>query len=178
MSNTSEEEKVAPAAATEEQEEGTKIMDPTVEEEEEEEQGKKKKKMRVEELRVEEPPANAAAALPPPVAAEAAETPAPPSEEARAARRAAHPMRMEIVRQVEFYLSSLSLPFDDFLLGKLDQGGIPASVLANASRMKQYTPDLSPEDRASLIAEVIAAHSDSLRVVRDDVIERRHPLAS
>ncbi|KAJ1446153.1 hypothetical protein M885DRAFT_264764 [Pelagophyceae sp. CCMP2097] len=107
-----------------------------------------------------------------------AEEPAPTDADSGSVSISHHPQRMEVVRQIEFYLSSLSFPFDEFMLKNADaDGAIPAAVLANAARIKQYTPELTPEERSALIIEAIRAESDTLQVAVDGTsVKRIDPL--
>ena len=84
--------------------------------------------------------------------------------------------RLALLRQLEYYFSDLSFPYDEFLASKKDgAGAIPASVLAGSPRILSMTPQLSEADRANVIVSVVP-ESDDIRVVDDNKIQRVWPL--
>lgn len=81
-----------------------------------------------------------------------------------------------LLRQLEYYFSDTSLPFDNFLLGESDEAGaIKAAVLAAFPRIVSLTPDFSAAQREGALIEV-AGQSDSIAAVGADRLKRVHPL--
>ncbi|KAL3914493.1 MAG: hypothetical protein SGPRY_007604 [Prymnesium sp.] len=71
-------------------------------------------------------------------------------------------MASEILRQLEYYFSDLSFPFDDFMMRERDaRNSILASTLAGFPRICALTPDLSEDQRVTLLLQA-AAESDSI----------------
>lgn len=85
-------------------------------------------------------------------------------------------MNEDVLRQLEYYFSDASFPFDEFMMREKDENNsIPASTLASYPRISTLTPELTLADRASLLMRV-SAQSDSIIPVGDDRIGRRFPL--
>jgi len=86
-----------------------------------------------------------------------------------------------LVRQLEYYLADVSLPYDTFLAGEMKRDdsdctvSIAAETLASFPRVAQLAPDASESERAAEL-RLAAAKSDSLRVCADGRIGRRFPL--
>ena len=85
-------------------------------------------------------------------------------------------LRASVLRQVEYYFCDVALPYDEFLLGQYkEHGGIPVTTLADSPRIIKMLDPATAEERAALIAEVLEAESDTLKVV-DGKITRLFPL--
>lgn len=69
---------------------------------------------------------------------------------------------MDVLRQVEYYLSDENLPYDDYFLSRMVDGVIPASDIARCNRIIEYTPDMAPEERVNLILKVVS-DSDTVK---------------
>jgi hypothetical protein len=86
-----------------------------------------------------------------------------------------------LLRQLEYYLSDASLPFDTFLAKEMKRDesdatvSIAAETLAGFPRVAQLCPGLSESERAAEL-RLAAAKSDSVRACEDGRIGRRHPL--
>ena len=73
--------------------------------------------------------------------------------------------RASLLRQLEYYFSDLSYPFDTFLQGHLDEsGGVPVSILAGSPRVVSMTPTLATDQREDLML-ALAGESDDVVVV-------------
>jgi hypothetical protein len=93
----------------------------------------------------------------------------------------------DLLRQLEYYLSDASLPFDDFLTTEMKREppaeaagdsplvSIAAATLASFPRVVMMTPGLTDEQRADEL-RAAAARSDVLCVCADGRIGRRYPL--
>ena len=80
----------------------------------------------------------------------------------------------QLLRQIEYYFCDLSFPFDDFLKSQADEAGsVPVATLAGSPRIVSMTPGLNPEERASLLSEVVP-ESDSVLLVGDR-LKRKYP---
>ncbi len=64
------------------------------------------------------------------------DAPAPVEEDAAAA------LATKILRQVEYYFSDDSFPFDEYLQGQSTEGWVPLSVIAAFKKMVSYTTDV------------------------------------
>ena len=85
-------------------------------------------------------------------------------------------LRASLLRQLEYYFSDMSFPFDDFLQGKADgEGAIDGSVLASSPRIVSMTPGLESEARLALLLSV-AEDSDSVLIKDGSHFKRRYPL--
>ena len=84
--------------------------------------------------------------------------------------------RASLLRQIEYYFSDMSFPYDDFLRGQCDEAqSIPALVLAGSPRMVSMTSELTPEQRTALILELVE-QSEDVRIVNSDRLARIWPL--
>ena len=87
----------------------------------------------------------------------------------------------KLLRQLEFYMSDASLPYDTFLAGELRRSeadatvSVSAATLAGFPRVVALLPDLSAEERAEALVAA-AARSDTLRACDGGHIGRRFPL--
>ena len=86
--------------------------------------------------------------------------------------------RANLLRQVEFYMSDQALPYDEFFKKAYDEHGaaIPLDLLAGSPRIVKMLDGLAAEARQALIAEVVKAESDSVRIVDDKKVGRIYPL--
>jgi hypothetical protein len=86
-----------------------------------------------------------------------------------------------LLRQLEYYLSDVSLPFDTFLAEEMKRDdsdstvSIAAETLAGFPRVAQLCAGLSESERAAEL-RLAAAKSDSVRACDDGRIGRRYPL--
>ena len=72
-----------------------------------------------------------------------------------------------LLRQVEYYFSDLSFPYDSFLQGEANaDGAVSACTLAGAPAIINKLPQLSAAERAAAIIEA-AGRSDSVQLVSD-----------
>ena len=87
--------------------------------------------------------------------------------------------KQNLLRQIEYYFSDLSLPYDDFLKSQMDaSGAIPVAVLASSPRVISMCEavDLDLEcDREAVLLEILK-ESDSVRVVEDTKLQRVWPM--
>ena len=88
--------------------------------------------------------------------------------------------RTNVLRQIEYYLSDVALPYDDFFLNAYNEGGdaIPIATLADSPRIKQMLASHSADERAALIKELVEGESDSLKLAERDPLKvtRTYPL--
>jgi hypothetical protein len=87
--------------------------------------------------------------------------------------------KQNLLRQIEYYFSDISLPYDDFLKSQMDaSGAIPVAVLASSPRVISMCEavDLDLEcDREAVLLEILK-ESDSVRVVEDTKLQRVWPM--
>lgn len=88
--------------------------------------------------------------------------------------------RAEVLRQIEFYLSDLALPYDEFFKAAFDKGGgaIPLETLVGAPRIIKLLDGLDAAARQAFVKEVVEAESDTVRIVDEDKLGRIYPLPS
>ncbi|KAH8075034.1 hypothetical protein JL721_1020 [Aureococcus anophagefferens] len=64
-------------------------------------------------------------------------------------QRSTQQTRDDCLRQLEFYLCDINLPYDAFLKGEMGaDGSLACETVANSGRIKQYAPLLTPKQRA------------------------------
>ena len=84
--------------------------------------------------------------------------------------------RASLLRQMEYYFSDVSFPFDEFLLSKRDEtGAVPTSVLAGSPRIVSMTPELTAEQREAVLLDVVR-ESDSVRATEGGKLQRIWPM--
>ena len=85
--------------------------------------------------------------------------------------------KASVLRQVEYYFSDVSLPYDEFLKKAYDENGaaIPIATIADSPRIIKICDGLDQAARQALVSEVISAESDSVKVV-DGKLTRIYPL--
>ena len=76
-------------------------------------------------------------------------------------------LQAKILRQVEYYFSDDSFPFDDYLRGKCDgEGYVPLSEICSFAKMKSYTTDEAVVREALKGSDAVALSDDGLKLRR------------
>ena len=86
----------------------------------------------------------------------------------------------DVLRQIEYYLSDVALPYDDFLKKAYDENGgsIPLSIIAESPRIVKMLADKEAVDaRVAYIAEVLTKEADSsVKILDGTKVARVYPL--
>ncbi len=84
--------------------------------------------------------------------------------------------RPQLLRQLEYYFSDVAFPYDEFLASQADaDGSVAAATLAGSPRLVSMTPNMSIEERAALLLELVA-ESDTVKAVGEARLGRVWPL--
>ena len=84
--------------------------------------------------------------------AEPVEEPFVTQHDRQQVQRSTQQTRDDCLRQLEFYLCDINLPYDAFLKGEMGaDGSLACETVANSGRIKQYAPLLTPKQRAFLL---------------------------
>jgi len=77
--------------------------------------------------------------------------------------------KASLLRQIEYYFSDVSFPYDEFLSSQKDEAGsVAVAVLAGSPRIVSMTPDLTPQQREAVLLAVVT-ESEDVKVVGERI---------
>ncbi|KAH8052543.1 hypothetical protein JL722_10093 [Aureococcus anophagefferens] len=76
-------------------------------------------------------------------------------------------VKAKVLRQVEYYFSDDSFPFDDYMKGKCDgEGYVPLAEVCSFAKMKAYTTDVDVVKAALADSDAVVLNDDGTKLKR------------